>query len=584
MRRAGTLLFLLLSALGLTAEEFGPVTIERVPPMLEAAPAGGYYAREFRVINPGAKPVEIRFELLGRGSWGRRETEIRAFRSLVAPPGSVQQLEIFAPVGREDFGTEFKLRLHVGRREYENHLLGGSGGGYGGESTLYSGSVPVDDYRRIGLFTYDARPSDIPVAQWGRKFRDYLGLRRVVVGGSDRLPPEVAAAIRQYVFAGGELVVHLRPEDEWPGVEPAEHLHSEPHGWGKIVTLRPVTRSGRAEVDRFLQAHTAELRRHQRVEAKLALGPAAEYLREEERAYGPAPVRDHREPGLISQTMPLPIQQLPLRKLFFVMLLFVILIGPVNYLWLKRRGREPWILVTTPALSFAFCVVVVLFITLNEGWHSRGRAFGVTLLDQEAGHLAATRAWSDVYAPIAPAVGLRFERNDAVFFKNAGRLVIDEDAGQHFLGSVIQPRIPLYSLIERVEFRREQLKIAAAGDRQLAVTNGLGRHLAELAVAAPDGFVCRLAGLAAGERGIAAAARPAAATAKQFDASALYAAAVAVPGRRENALDEVAKHLPPGYYAALLEAPLFYGTGEKSDDFQARHLVIGKYELSGETE
>lgn len=105
------------------------------------------------------------------------------------------------------------------------------------------------------------------------------------------------------------------------------------------------------------------------------------------------------QPQSFYDELGLEIPTVPLQLLFYVMLVFVIVIGPVNFLVLRKFRKEPLILLTSPAVSLLFCLLVVGFITLNEGWYSRAKAFGVTLLDQE-GRQAATLARLGVYAPM----------------------------------------------------------------------------------------------------------------------------------------------------------------------------------------
>lgn len=57
------------------------------------------------------------------------------------------------------------------------------------------------------------------------------------------------------------------------------------------------------------------------------------------------------QPQSFYDELGLEIPTVPLQLLFYVMLVFVIVIGPVNFLVLRKFRKEPLILLTTPAVS-----------------------------------------------------------------------------------------------------------------------------------------------------------------------------------------------------------------------------------------
>ena len=62
---------------------------------------------------------------------------------------------------------------------------------------------------------------------------------------------------------------------------------------------------------------------------------------------------------------------------------------------------------------------------------------------------------------------------------------------------------------------------------------------------------------------------------KQFERSG-------APGAEENFIRRNVREFARGYYVALTEEPLFYTPGFKPDQFEANHLVFGRYSFSGE--
>ncbi len=57
----------------------------------------------------------------------------------------------------------------------------------------------------------------------------------------------------------------------------------------------------------------------------------------------------------------------PVRGMVLIMLGFIILIGPVNLIWLSRRNRRTWMLWTIPAISFVTTMLVFVYSLFREG-------------------------------------------------------------------------------------------------------------------------------------------------------------------------------------------------------------------------
>ncbi|MGH9801129.1 MAG: hypothetical protein ACRD82_12260, partial [Blastocatellia bacterium] len=83
----------------------------------------------------------------------------------------------------------------------------------------------------------------------------------------------------------------------------------------------------------------------------------------------------------------------PIRGLFLLMLLFVIVIGPINLIWLAKRKRKIWMLWTIPAISLLTCLIVTGFSLFGEGWNATAKTDVLTILDETA-HRATTIGWT----------------------------------------------------------------------------------------------------------------------------------------------------------------------------------------------
>ena len=100
--------------------------------------------------------------------------------------------------------------------------------------------------------------------------------------------------------------------------------------------------------------------------------------------------------------------KIPTRGIVFIMLAFVVVIGPVNLIYLNRIKRRTWMLWTIPAISFATTLLVFAYSLLREGITPDTRMSGLTVLDQVS-HQAATIGGEAFYCPLTPSGGLHFE-------------------------------------------------------------------------------------------------------------------------------------------------------------------------------
>src|SRR5262249_19864909 len=94
--------------------------------------------------------------------------------------------------------------------------------------------------------------------------------------------------------------------------------------------------------------------------------------------------------------------RVPVRSTAFVMLLFVIAIGPTNLIVLSRMNRRIWLLWTTPAISFLTCLLVFAYSYLREGVTPDTRISSITILDQ-AHNRAASIGMTAFYCPLTPS-------------------------------------------------------------------------------------------------------------------------------------------------------------------------------------
>jgi hypothetical protein len=149
-----------------------------------------------------------------------------------------------------------------------------------------------------------------------------------------------------------------------------------------------------------------------------------------------------------------------------LLLLFAVLIGPVNYLYLRRRGLQPLLVLTAPLIALVFLVLLGSYVIAGEGFSVHTRTATLTLLDQEHQEAVTRGAVSMYAAGRTPGSGLRFSSETAVFpFETNDRddIHIDLADGQRFDAGLVRARTP--SNFETLEWRvaRERLTFARDG-------------------------------------------------------------------------------------------------------------------------
>ena len=88
---------------------------------------------------------------------------------------------------------------------------------------------------------------------------------------------------------------------------------------------------------------------------------------------------------------------------------FAVLIGPVNYFYLRRKRWLWLLLVTVPAMALVTSVLLVGYSVAAHGFSIRSRIRSLTVLDQKS-HSAVTVARLALFAGLAPRAACSFPR------------------------------------------------------------------------------------------------------------------------------------------------------------------------------
>lgn len=482
-------------------KRFGDIVVKSLT-NLPTGKAYGYHEWRFELENLSEDQTHEVALRLPADDGGYRRGLIALEGSAVVPPQSSIRLDLLQPavaLRGADLEVRIDGRLQSGQMAWTNEHPSGRGAllshhsgnrptyrlllGRRTSAALFPAAGTDEERQRLPV-SYQMLPSELGVEQWSRQWLAYTGYDGIVLSWGEMAgaPEAVRRALWRYVTGGGSLLLVETPEEllaravEQPvrhavvGAPRPLHLIGEGgmpppqgypltwqyRGFGELLLAPPLGR----------QFSQSELVR---------LGDA--WARSRDPWTGPKGIPEGQQWIPVVDSVAVPI-----RGLFVFVLLFSILVGPVNLWWLNRKGRRLWLLWTVPAASLAACGVVVLVALLGEGLRYESRCLGITVLDQLE-QQATTLAWSGYYASLTTE-GLRFSRNtEVVLFGGGGkqqRLRLDGE--QHLSFGWLVPRLPSYFIERRLEGRRERLDIAVHADT-LQVTNGLGARLDWLVVA-----------------------------------------------------------------------------------------------------
>ena len=268
--------------------------------------------------------------------------------------------------------------------------------------------------------------------------------------------------------------------------------------------------------------------------------------------------------------LPIPgVGGVPARAYLLILIVFAVIIGPINYWLLHRARRQVLFVLTTPLISLIFIALLGGYVLAGEGLSVRGRAVTFTMIDQ-ARKQAVSRASMTLYAAgLTPRGGLRFGREEAVFA--LGRdgegtregLTLNLTDEQRFASGAIHARTP--NNLETIAFRsaRERLEFNRDGNA-IQVVNGLGARLEALVYRDGAQVYSLSKPLAAGERAVL---RPGAA-----DTVRIVQQGNLLSARFEHLL----QRQPAGSYFAALDRSPFWNPGlEDIDERDSYHVVFG---------
>ncbi|MFN0054230.1 MAG: hypothetical protein ACKV0T_18800 [Planctomycetales bacterium] len=183
-----------------------------------------------------------------------------------------------------------------------------------------------------------------------------------------------------------------------------------------------------------------------------------------------------RHPDYFSFLIP-GVGAVPVMSFVFLITVFSILIGPVNYFVVWRRRQLYLLVVTIPAIAFLTSCTLFGYAMIADGFSVQSRLRTMTLLDQRA-ERAVSFSRISMYAGMAPSSGLRFSPETAVFPIWSEDTALESGTTewgttQHLASGWLRSRTPAQfeTVACRNETRGVRFKTNAAGDIMEAVND-----------------------------------------------------------------------------------------------------------------
>lgn len=298
--------------------------------------------------------------------------------------------------------------------------------------------------------------------------------------------PPVLAAIRQYVEAGGLLCMvgdHWSAPKEW-AVDPRDGKRYRGL-LGAAYCLEKDLKGKEEQVNPFRETVLEQARLWNRAFGGMLSG----------------------DTSLLNALPVLANYGVSIKLIMVLIIVFAILIGPVNIYVLSLLKRRIWLLWTVPVTSLIASLLVLGASFLQEGFLRQSSSNTYTILDQRREE-AVSFGFVGFYSTLTPR-GIVFSPDTeatACITRGYGgdnrslELSLVSGGNQFFNRGWIHARIPSYFALRKVQAqRKERVNFDWSGDSPSA-TNGLGVDIKQLTVRSPDGILYEIHELKTGQK------------------------------------------------------------------------------------
>ncbi|MBN2642283.1 MAG: hypothetical protein JXR78_11555 [Victivallales bacterium] len=559
------------------AQEFNDIRVQH----LQGLPTPvhhGYYEHRFRVSNSGSKVRNVRLTIYGGSGFDQALGSLS--RSVAVAPLASVEVSLFQPC-LSSLDSKLEIRVDSVRVSGEDLGIRLRGTYFtalyhftGIQATvMVSKSVPGNiinfSNKKGGLFASSSDLSyayaDIPVELWSGNWLTYSAYDAIMLtpGDISLMRPHTIAALDEYVRLGGNLVIcgGNAPEGAIALTGQVKRLDS---GFG---------------IKLYLPENPENLDEESWKSCSSIFVATSKILREGLGRYSNASETNSAFPVIDKDSS-------PIRAFFVLLLIFAIVIGPLNLWVLNRKKKRIWILWTTPLISLFFSLLVVGYSFIAEGVASKVNIASFTFLDENA-RIASTLGVIGYYCPIPPSrleFGIYTEvQKYVVEYSDSTNYNVDWTSGQRLTGGWIKSRVVTHLMSRTSEMRRERINIVSASPERVEIVNGLGAAIKDIDLCMPDGRIYKY------RNTIAPGAK----------ATLNFASSEDIHGRSQGLRDGLrdgifdkqwlsnrfsnvySLHLTPGSYVARLESSPFINPGMKPGELKQTAAVYGILAVDG---
>ena len=495
----------------------GPVKITATPAPFLSISNGDQLVREFIIQNDSAKPIDVTIVMNYVFGWRKDRFKRSVTTSRKIPARSIQTVSVHAPSCLDEDETNIEVvdpRIYVdgrpfkplppgifdiGNQKWELFIAPSSFAADEAVLNPLVDGIVTNIYRTYGWRKMEAGFSDSDTTQWPAISQFYQAKDLIIRRTTDSFTPDAERAIREAVMLGATEMLFVPEGSRIPDWAPAPFYPGVPvivpRGFGRTIvidervfaSLQGIPRQNTntfAEgmpdldaVDEWKRTGTPPNSAREKMIAGM-VQPLVDYLKNADLFIA--------NPAVVCQMLPcVDVPNMSFAIVILALLAYIVIVGPVNYFYLiKHKKSILLLLLTVPVISFLFVAIVIVFVTLFEGWFTRASAVGMTFLDQQES-MAYTRAAVSLYAPL-PVRRLTFDPADTVSFARAKDASVLLGRDQVVTGAN-KARVPLVYGVSRAEKHLEQLKVTRNAAGTLTVMNGLGAPVKLLAMKTPDG-------------------------------------------------------------------------------------------------
>jgi len=263
---------------------------------------------------------------------------------------------------------------------------------------------------------------------------------------------------------------------------------------------------------------------------------------------------------------------LPLRALMVLLLVFAMVMGPVNFLYVRRTKKPLLLLATVPGIALVTSIGLLTYGILAEGLDVKILTKSWSVIDQRTQQSTSAEV-RNLFAGSSPGEGLRPETGTAVVpedsywwgsWRDESLFTCDYTNGRLLGGTYVPVRRPVGQLVLSDRASRLRLEARRLGD-QIEVTNALGATIEEIVLRTPDGEYHYLQDTVA--EGAAESLTWGGASARGMEVTK------ELPWFWTGASE---RNLPRGTYLARLSAhPLRDDLGIEVTEVEGEHIVLG---------